>query len=72
MSLNRKQKNFLISNVAQRMSDVYGDTLICGDTDIDMAKAVVKRIGRYFDSTKVPEMTSDDFRKWKDKNSEER
>ena len=42
-------------------NEVYGNTLSDGDTDLDIADEIVSRLSKYFDKSKIPELSDYDY-----------
>ena len=62
MKLGRKQYIML---VAETLTDSYGSTLIEGDTDIVMAKAVIRKLKKYL-CFRSSDVTNKQFKEWRD------
>ena len=62
--MNKLGKREYIQLIAETLVDTYGDTLIEGDTDLDMAKAVLKRLSTYL-YFHEHDTTPKEFKQWR-------
>lgn len=70
--MNKLGKRKYVKLVAETLTEVYGDTLREGGTDVKMAEAVIRELKRFLYFHPL-DMKADEYREWKKsrKNMEE-
>ena len=59
--MKKTQLNFLKMAITKFANEVYGNTLSDGDTDLNIADEIVLRLSKYFDKSKIPELSDSDY-----------